>query len=74
MRGVEQRAMAAVVRTGDVVALEAGGLPRFILLDTRIIELQGLTDRQLARASADAVADPQFGKRNWVEGPAESYI
>ena len=59
--------VADVVRTGDVVALEAGGLPAFILLDTRIIELQGLTDRQLARASADSVADPQFGKRNWVE-------
>ena len=59
--------VADVVRTDDVVALEAGGLPAFILLDTRIIELQGLTDRQLARASVDSVADPQFGKRNWVE-------
>jgi hypothetical protein len=59
--------VADVVRAGDVVALEAGGLPAFILLDTRIVELQGLTDPQLARASADAVADPQFGKRNWVE-------
>ena len=59
--------VADIVRTGDVVALEAGGLPAFILLDTRIIELQGLTDRQLARASVDSVADPQFGKRNWVE-------
>ena len=59
--------MADVVRTGGVVALEAGGLPAFILLDTQIIELQGLTDRQLARASDDSVADPQFGKRNWVD-------
>lgn len=54
-----------VVQPRDVVVLEAGGLPGYLLLESTVLELQGLTDRELASRANGAFEAPRFGRINW---------
>lgn len=57
-----------VIQLNEKIALEAGGLPGYILNRYYVIEMWGLTDKEIIiNDNPSTYLIPHFGKANWIE-------